>query len=313
LSLEYCVIIANERFQIVAKLIPQRLLQKLCLKGCFFEVFKLDKQPALTIQLFGTFQVLVGGMPVNGFRSDKVRALLAYLAVEADRPHRRDALAGLLWTDMSDVKAHDNLRLALHRLRQSLGASAAEAHLSVTPKTIQLLVSPECMVDVAAFERLLFERRAHRCLGRVDCSPCTRRLIQAAALYRGDLLPGFFVESQLFEEWLTVRREGLSEQVLEAQSWLASHYEGCQDYAQAIYYARRQLEMDPWREDAQRRLMRCLALSGQRAAALIQYDACVHLLAEHVGVKPDDETQALYERIQKGMALEPDVQTDPFG
>jgi DNA-binding SARP family transcriptional activator len=273
----------------------------------------LDKQPALIIQLFGTFQVSVGGIPINGFRSDKVRALLAYLASEADRPHRRDALAGLLWTDMSDVKAHDNLRLALHRLRQSLGASAAEAHLSVTPKTIQLLVSTECTVDVAAFERLVFAQKAHLCQGRVDCSPCTRSLTQAAALYRGDLLPGFFVESQLFEEWLTVRREGLSAQVLEAQSWLEAHYEGCQDYTQAIYYARRQLEMDPWREDAQRQLMRCLALSGQRAAALVQYEACVHLLAEHVGVKPDDETQALYERIQKGMTLEPGVQVSRYG
>ena len=32
-----------------------------------------------------------------------VKALLVYLAVEADRPHRREALAGLLWpwTDSS--------------------------------------------------------------------------------------------------------------------------------------------------------------------------------------------------------------------
>jgi hypothetical protein len=33
----------------------------------------------------------------RAFKSNKVRALLAYLAVEMDRPHRREVLAGLLW------------------------------------------------------------------------------------------------------------------------------------------------------------------------------------------------------------------------
>ena len=43
--------------------------------------------------------------PVTAFASNKVRALLAYLAVEADRPHRREALAGLLWPEQPEAKA----------------------------------------------------------------------------------------------------------------------------------------------------------------------------------------------------------------
>ena len=53
----------------------------------------------LSISLLGTFQVLLYGQAVTGFESDKVRALLAYLALESDRPHRREALAGLLWPE----------------------------------------------------------------------------------------------------------------------------------------------------------------------------------------------------------------------
>ena len=40
------------------------------------------------LSLFGSFRVTVGGTLVTAFESDKVRALLAYLAIET-QPHRR--------------------------------------------------------------------------------------------------------------------------------------------------------------------------------------------------------------------------------
>ncbi|MGD9146963.1 MAG: alpha/beta hydrolase, partial [Anaerolineae bacterium] len=53
----------------------------------------------LSICLLGPLQVTLDGKPVTSFESDKVRALLAYLAVEVGQPHRREKLAGLLWPD----------------------------------------------------------------------------------------------------------------------------------------------------------------------------------------------------------------------
>ena len=50
----------------------------------------------LSLTLLGPFQASLDGQPITAFRYDKVRALLAYLAVESDRPHRRETLAGLL-------------------------------------------------------------------------------------------------------------------------------------------------------------------------------------------------------------------------
>ena len=58
---------------------------------------------------------------VNGFESDKMRALLAYLVVEADRPHRREALAALLWPEQMEDAARQSLRQALYVLRRALG------------------------------------------------------------------------------------------------------------------------------------------------------------------------------------------------
>jgi len=47
----------------------------------------------LSLHLLGTFWVGLAGEPLTAFGYDKVRALLAYLAVEADRTHRREAMS----------------------------------------------------------------------------------------------------------------------------------------------------------------------------------------------------------------------------
>lgn len=66
----------------------------------------------------------------------------------------------------------------------------------------------------------------------------------------------------------------------------------------ALEFAMRLLALDPWREEAHRQMMRLLARSGQRSAALAQYETCRRLLAQELGVEPSPETTALYERIR---------------
>jgi class 3 adenylate cyclase len=50
--------------------------------------------------------------------------------------------------------------------------------------------------------------------------------------------------------------------------------------------------------------MRLLALSGQRGAALAQYEACCRALREELDVEPGEETRRLYERIRDGRMRE---------
>ena len=106
----------------------------------------------LKIFLLGSFQVTLDSEPLTNFESDKARALLAYLAVEADRPHRREALAGLLWPDTPERTARTNLRSALANLRQVLHDHQAQPpYLLVTRQTIQLNPDSDYWLDVDAF------------------------------------------------------------------------------------------------------------------------------------------------------------------
>ncbi|GEM_PF-4922558 len=60
----------------------------------------------------------------------------------------------------------------------------------------------------------------------------------------------------------------------------------------------RQIEIEPYREEAHQQLMRILARSGQRSAALAQYEKCRRILAQELGLEPAQETRALYEHIR---------------
>ena len=106
------------------------------------------------------------------------------------------------------------------------------------------------------------------------CRSCMRRLSEAAALFLGDFMSGFSLASVPFEEWLVVHRERLHRQALEALHHLAAYDERRGHFDRVIYYAQRQVELEPWDERAQRQVMRLLALSGQRNADLAQYETC---------------------------------------
>ena len=258
---------------------------------------------ALVFHGLGAFVVSLNATAVTAFPTDKIRALFAYLALESGQSHRRDALAGLLWPEMDQTAALTNLRLALHRLRETL--DRVEPAVSATliqsnRQTIQLM--PTFVTsDVQRFQALLTACATHVHVRLQQCSDCCVRLVEAVALYGGELLAGFgLADAPAFDEWLLLRRETLHQQALAALHTLVQFYEQAGDDEQAQRYATRQLTLDPSREEAHRQLMRSLARRGHYSEALVQYEICRRLLREQLAVEPGLETVALVEQIRAG-------------
>ncbi len=241
----------------------------------------------LTFRLLGGLTISRAGHPVSGFHSRKERALLCYLAVTARR-HHRPFLAGLFWGDLSDSRALANLRRALSHLR-----GVAGDHLLITRRTVVFDHDSDYWLDVEAFE----EQIGPYTSGQADeDAPRQVALREAVDLYRGDFLAGFHVKGcPTFEEWVLGEQERLRSLAVQALRTLVGLHRARGEYPPAIEYVRRLLALDPWREEAHRELMRLLALSGQRSAALAQYEVCRQVLETELGLEPLEETTALYE------------------
>ncbi len=250
----------------------------------------------LRLCLLGPFQALLAGKPITGFESNKTRALLAYLAAENGRPHSREVLAELLWPERAQGVALANLRHTLTDLRTNIGDhDAAQPCLLVAHQTLQFdpgsLASGDALVDVARFEALLASG-AGATLAACD---------EAMALYSGQFLQGFTLDGcPEFEAWLVLRRERCDHLATQALARLVQHATAQGDYAHGAHWTQRLLELDPWNEDVHRQLMWLLAAGGERAAALRQYDACVHMLATEFAVEPQPATLILAYRIRAG-------------
>lgn len=247
----------------------------------------------LSLSFLGGFEARLYGEALTGFSTDKVRLLLAYLAVEGKRPHRRETLAGLLWPGYTESSARASLRHALANLRQVLGDTQNNPpFLLVEGETIQLNPLAETWVDVRRFEALVTgfgeqDRRA--------------ALEEALGLYRGGFLEGCsLADSPEYEGWVRVVRQACQSQAVTALEELKRLYEAQGEVGRAIQALRQSLAIEAWREESHCELMRLLALAGQRSAALAQYEVCKRSLKAELGVEPAAETVALYERIRVG-------------
>ena len=116
----------------------------------------------LSISLLGPFQVALNGEPVTGFKSNKVRALLAYLAVESAQPCPREKLAGLLWPNLPDRAARANLRTTLYDLQQKIADQHEDpSYLHVGGGAIQFNMASDYWLDTVAFEQAIAAGRAN--------------------------------------------------------------------------------------------------------------------------------------------------------
>jgi DNA-binding SARP family transcriptional activator len=255
----------------------------------------------LSMTLLGPLEITLDGAPVTGFAYNKLRALLAYLVIEADRPRTRAQLAALLWPDVPERLARQDLSQALTMLRKLLGERGSSVpFLLVTSDTIQLNPLADCTVDVTCFTALLATVEAHQHRNLHICAACIERLRQAVALYRGDLLVQLTpIDSELFDEWAQALREQLRQQAIGALERLAHAAEWHEHYEAAIRYTRQQVALEPRFEPGQRELMRLLALAGRPGEALAQYDQLRSILAQAQGATPEPETSTLHDRISE--------------
>ncbi len=246
------------------------------------EALASGRNGMIRLRLIGTLDLRTSnGAELRAILAQPRRfALLAYLAAASPRGfHRRDAILALFWPDQEQSRARASLNRALYFLRRELGDGIL---VSRGDEEIGLDTSRFCC-DVADLEDAL-EKGQWR---------------DALELYRGDLLPGFFVSDAAgFEDWLERERTRLRAGVSDAAWTCAEQAERASDFTLAAHWARRSLELAPFHEAAVRRLLSLLDRAGDRAGAAHAYDRFAHEIAAELDLAPSPETRALIDTIR---------------
>src|SRR6476469_9471834 len=152
----------------------------------------------LHLALLGGLRITEGEAALPGLATHKGQALICYLALTR-RPHTRDALASLLWSDDPQEEARASLRNVLSLVRK-----VASQYLVVTRDTIAFNPESPYWLDVEVFRDKL--AAANTAPASAD-SGVFAVLREAMDLYRGEFLEGFYVPgAALFEEWVLTER-----------------------------------------------------------------------------------------------------------
>ncbi|MFC0166912.1 AAA family ATPase [Pseudoduganella danionis] len=248
----------------------------------------------MQLHLLGDIQLSVAGQPPAGKVYSKMLALLAYLALESQRSHRREQLADLLWPQLPAEAARINLRQTLYHLRRMLGDGAAQ--LITGREAVRLNNDGDWWLDVRAF---LATASSLPTRSSEAIEQHIGQLEAAAALYRGDFLADLAVDDAAdFEGWRDGWRASLHQHMLRLLESLRESLEQQGASERALQHARRYLALEPWNETAHRAVIRLLAATGRPAEALGHYDNCQRLLEHELGTSPAAATRELAETIR---------------
>ena len=228
----------------------------------------------------GPLEVTVDGDPAPpALLWRKNLALLLYLTRAPARRCTRDHAIGLLWPDKEESAARQSLRESVRVLRRCVG----EANLKTSGDQLELAAGA-VELDTDRFERCVAEAR----------------WAEATLLIGGEFVEGFAVpDASAFEDWLLAERWHWRARAMDALIQHAEERLEAGDLLGADDPARRAVKLDPLSDRAVRTLMRRLALSSERSAALELYTQFADRVARERSAPVDAETEALANRLRR--------------
>ena len=222
------------------------------------------------LRLFGHAAVERDGVSEPLGVSAKAVALAGILAANHTRPVSREWLAQTLWPDADPADARANLRRHLHLLTKALG----ENPFLLTRQNAQWNADSPLAVDAIEFDRFLSADPQH-----------------AVAYYSGEFCEG------VPEEALDALRTRYRTRFERALHDLRNSAQAAADDRALLRWLERLLAHDPLDEQIAREAIAARIRTGDRAGAIREYHALAERLRMQLGVEPEPETAALWDRL----------------
>jgi DNA-binding SARP family transcriptional activator len=253
------------------------------------------EQPAydLGISMLGPVEVFrhPAGMEKDAWRLSKSLHILCYLCSRRNHRAPKETIVDLFWKDAEEGAVAKNFHPTISHLRKALNTGQVVKKDFVQYREGAYLLNPEYryFVDTEEFERLLAEAREARRNGLADSA--ADLLSEAIKQYRGDFLEEFFYS------WVADLQSYYRDLYLEALKELIAYHVERKNHELVIRYGQMLLTRDPYQEDVHSSVMEAHVHSGNRAAAIEQFDGLRKMLRRELGVDPLPSTFARYETL----------------
>ena len=233
----------------------------------------MDFAPAARVSLLDGFTLRLDGgvrpVPADDLPRG-VQRLVASLSL-CGRP-ARTAIAGQLWPEVPEEKAHRSLRSALWRLHK------------VAPGLVEVSGGALCLARGVRVDVRELIAWAQRMLDPASAADPTT--VPDVGL-RGELLPGWY------DDWVLLERERVRQLRMHALEALAEKLAAAGRYGEAVQAAYAAVVAEPLRESAHRAVVRVHLVEGNVAEAVRAYDSFRRMLAEELGVAPSSQMDRL--------------------
>jgi DNA-binding SARP family transcriptional activator len=248
---------------------------------------------SLGIYCLGPFRVYQNGVLLGEWNSLKGLAVLKYLVAHQGRKVSRETLMDVFWPEADADAARRNLHQAIYSLRKSLREHDGDfPYILSHDNCYKFNPALALWVDAGEFEAHLLHARRHESAGRLD--EAMQEYGVAESLYQGR-----FMEEDPYADWAESKRQYLEQAYLEVASHLSSLFFDRGALTATVTLCQKILAVDPCYENAHRQLMQCYLAQGQRYLAVRQFHLCDAVLRTKSGLKPSEETTALYRRIAR--------------
>ena len=241
---------------------------------------QVEPGQALRIYALGQPRALLDGQniqwPIQQSRD------LFFCLVQHPQGLRKEEIGALFWPEHPPHKLDGVFRSTLYRLRRAVFRDS----VIFSDGVYSFNWESDFWFDVRTFDTLLDQAKQTTIVDEKHTI-----LEEALALCQGDYLEG------IYDDWCVLERERLREDQLAARELLAKLYASRGSLQKAVEAYQHLVNLDPYREPAHRELMRCHYRLGDRVAAIKQYQTCVQILRDDLGLSPTPETEELYLQI----------------
>lgn len=198
--------------------------------------------------------------------------LIAFLALHP-QGLRRDLVAGALWPEVSESRAHACLRSALARL--------GDASRAVSAGIADLALADSVSVDLSDVESVATD------LVRMPASVQTDAAAAAISGLSAELLPGWY------DDWALIAAENWRQLRLHALEAVADLLATAGRFGEAACAACAAVAADPLRESAHAALIRVHLAEGNQSEAIREFERYRQLLGAQLGLEPTARLRGL--------------------